>query len=240
MLIKALVIGAYAILTLAIGYAGLKKSPHLHRLLPGRPGRRAVDVGLHLCRRLFLGRPVHRLRRQGRLGFRPVGAVDRPGQRGRRRPRRLGAPGRPHPEDVGRAPGDDHARVPGEALREPVPQAHRLGGRLRLSRPLLGRRLHRPVLPVQGQFRIRIRHGPAHHGPVHGLLPRPRRLQVHDHDRRRLRHGHVPRLGRPHRQHGRQGRRAGAPDGGPRGDRSAADGRRRARAGPGRSSPSSS
>ena len=203
------------------------QGPDVHGLFPRRPDGRAVDVGLHLRRGLLLGGPLHRVRRQGRLGLRPLGTVGRPRQRPRRRPRRLGPSREAHPADVRRSPGHDHAGVPGEALREPVPQADGLAGRLPLPRPLLGGRVHRPVLPVQGQFRLRLRHGPDRHGPVHGFLSRARRLQVHDHDRCRVRHDHVRRLGRPHRQHDRQGRRSGPPDDRPRGRGPPAHGRRR-------------
>src|SRR4030043_163179 len=55
-----------------------EKGPDVHRLFSGGALRRTVDVGLHLRRGLFLGGPLHRLRRQGRLGIRPIRIVDRP------------------------------------------------------------------------------------------------------------------------------------------------------------------
>ena len=47
MLVKAIVIGAYALMTLVIGYLGMK-GVRSFDYYPRRPDRRSVDVGLHL------------------------------------------------------------------------------------------------------------------------------------------------------------------------------------------------
>ncbi|MCK7527642.1 MAG: hypothetical protein MZV64_63540 [Ignavibacteriales bacterium] len=161
MLVKVLVIGAYAVLTLAVGWLGLKKArTFTDFFLGGRTVGPLMSAftyaAAYFSAVLFIGFAGKVGWGFGLSGLWIALANALVGVLGV-----WALLGEPHPEDVGRAPGDDHARVPGKALRQPVPEAHRLAGRLPLPRPLLGRRLHRPVLPVQGQFRPRLRARPC-------------------------------------------------------------------------------